>query len=358
MRAGVRAGGLADAEAIGAADPGGMLGMVAASGRHLLDGHGAGRAASIGSVHPPRTVVVCGMGGSGVAGDIVATLFGEAAAVPLVVSKGYGLPTFCDERTLVLAVSFSGETEETLSAFAEGVARGCRMVGVTTGGRLASLCERDGVAVVRVPPSVSMPRAAVGLLGGACIGVLEAAGVVGPMGREVAEAADALALLAERLGPRVPPEENQAKALALWLGERTPLVWGSQGLGEAAALRWKTQLNENAKIAAFHAVLPELDHNEVEGWPEDSGARFAALVLRHPFEHPRIAARVQATTAAVGGSGLAIRQVEAPAADSSLQALFSLILLGDLTSVYLAVALGEDPTPVPILTRLKDRLGR
>ena len=140
-----------------------------------------------------------------------------------------------------------------------------------------------------------------------------------------------------------------------WLRPRVPVVWGSEGIAEAAAQRWKTQCNENAKAPAFWGVLPEVDHNEVEGWSANEGVPFGLVVLRHRGEHPRTEARVRATLDAVAAAGLEATQAEA-ASDSPACALFSLVMLGDYVSTYLALLRGVDPTPVPVLTSVKERL--
>jgi glucose/mannose-6-phosphate isomerase len=135
------------------------------------------------------------------------------------------------------------------------------------------------------------------------------------------------------------------------------VIWGSEGPAEAAAVRWKTQCNENAKTPAFASWLPELDHNEVEGWSREAGDPFGVVILRHPGEHPRIAARVEATLAAISDADLPVRQVGVEASEP-LAALCSLIVMGDFTSTYLAIAAGVDPMPVLTLSGLKERLRR
>jgi glucose/mannose-6-phosphate isomerase len=157
------------------------------------------------------------------------------------------------------------------------------------------------------------------------------------------------------LGPDRPAPENDAKAIAAWIGDRVPLVWGSEGLGEAAALRWKTQLNENAKVPAFAAVLPELGHNEIEGWSGGAGPPFALVVLRFKGEHPRVAPRVAATIELIRPSGLEVREVHARGT-RPLEVLLSLVMTGDFVSTYLGVLRGVDPLEIPVLTDLKRRL--
>ena len=163
--------------------------------------------------------------------------------------------------------------------------------------------------------------------------------------------------LAEGLGPEVPGPENEAKRIAEWIGTRTPVVWGSEGVAEAAALRWKTQVNENAKGPAWYGVVPELDHNEVEGWSEGTGGGHAAVALRHPGEDRRIAARFVATAEAIRPAGLEVREVRARGR-LPMQWLLSLVMVGDFTTTYLGIERGVDPLPVPVLTGLKERLQR
>jgi glucose/mannose-6-phosphate isomerase len=200
-----------------------------------------------------------------------------------------------------------------------------------------------------------MPRAALGFLSGAAMGVLEAIGLLPPFEADVGEAERVLGSLAADLGAEAPAERNEAKSLAAWLAGRMPVVWGTEGLAAAAALRWKTQMNENAKVPAFAGILPELDHNEVEGWSEGTGAGFAVIALRHRAEHPRIAPRVAATTTVVGPSKLEVHEVKAEGF-GPVESLFSLVMLGDFVSTYLGILRGVDPLAIPVLTSLKERL--
>ena len=162
-------------------------------------------------------------------------------------------------------------------------------------------------------------------------------------------------MLAARFGPDVDRADNEAMQLAEWIGGRVPVIWGSEGLAEAAALPWKGQVNENAKGPAWASVLPELDHNEVEGWSEGAGTGHAAIVLRHPGELPGMARRIEATVEAVRPSGLDVREVYA-SGSSPLEWLFSLVAIADFATIYLGVLRGRDPMPIPILTGLKGRL--
>jgi glucose/mannose-6-phosphate isomerase len=349
---------LDDERAVLAGDPGGMLGLVASLGAQLGEGHRRGVSASdLPSGAGVTSIVVAGMGGSGVAGDVLRSLYADRLPIPVSVVKGYRLPEYCGRNTLVLASSFSGNTAETLAVFAEAAARGCRLVAITVGGELAMAAAGEEAALVRVPDDVPVPRAALGYLVGAVLGVLDATGLLPPGRDDVDRAALLLDDLARSLGPDRGSSDNEAKSLATWLLGRTPVVWGTEGLAEAASLRWKTQCNENAKVPALAGNLPELDHNEIEGWSPGSGSGFGLVVLRHPGEDSRVARRVAATLDAIGAAGLESREVLARG-DSPLQRVLSLIMVGDFVTTYLGVARGVDPTPIPVLTGLKERLRR
>lgn len=347
---------LDDPASIRSADPGGMLELVAGLGTQLEEGFTLGRRArDLPIADGIGSIVVCGMGGSGIAGDVLRASFADRLPVPVVTVKGYALPGFCGKDTLVLAVSYSGETEETLAAYSQAVASGCRSIAIGSGGQLAELARADGAPFVAIPQGIPAPRAALGYLIGAAVGSLEAIGLLPDAGMELGAASRSLATLCGELAPDRPAEANLAKSMASWVEGRIPVVWGSEGVAEAAALRWKTQLNENAKVPAFHAVLPELDHNEIEGWTDQTGRPFALVVLRHPREHPRIARRVRATMEAIAGSGLEAREV-AGEGSTPLEVLLSLVTLGDFVSIYLAILRGVDPAPVHVLSQLKERL--
>lgn len=358
-------GTLDDRASLEAIDRSGMLALAGGLGRQLRTGFEAAGGAISGPRDGARWglpapsevtgVLVCGMGGSGIAGDVVRSLMAGSAKVPVAGCKGYALPGSCGPGTLVVAVSYSGNTEETLATYDAAVARGCAVVSISAGGALAQRASLGGSPHVAVPSDVPMPRAAVGYLAGAALAVVDSVVGGGRVSDELEPTVALLDDLAARLGPDRPLPDNEAKELALWLAGRIPVAWGSEGLAEAAALRWKNQLNENAKIPAFCSLLPELDHNEVEGWGATSGLPFGLIVLRHGAEHPRIADRVDASLEAIGASALSVRQVWAEGS-SPLASLFSLMMKADFATIYLAVLRGVDPTPVPVLMGLKERL--
>jgi len=351
---------LDDPAALSAADPGGMLRAVASLGDQLESGYASARAyGDLPSGEGVRNVVICGMGGSGIAGDVVRSVYADRARVPILVGKGFGLPEFADHNTLVVTASFSGNTEETLDAFERAVDVGARIVTVSAGGPLAARSAERAVPHIDVPDDAGPPRAALGHLTAAAIAVLEAAGLIPGARASVEEAAAALRVETARLGPERPTEENEAKSIAAWLGGReteaplVPVIWAPSGIGETAALRWKNQFNENAKRPAFVASLPELGHNDVEGWSPGAGRGFGLIVLR-PGRVPRWAdRRIAAAIGVTSASGLECREAQGRDG-SALTRFFALAMLGDYASVYLAVLQGVDPTPVPVLTRMKE----
>jgi glucose/mannose-6-phosphate isomerase len=347
---------LDDPAFIDGVDGSGMLAMAADLGRQLRIGFEAGRTVrGLPDRGEISAVVVCGMGGSGIAGDVVRSVHAGSASVPIASWKGYGLPGFCGPAALVLTVSYSGNTEEALSSFDAAVERGSAVASISSGGALAERSSVERRPHVTLPGDVPMPRAAVGYLAGAALGVIEATKVAPKVGDDLGRAAALVDELAARLGPDRAIADNEAKELALWLAGRTPVIWGSEGVAEAAALRWKNQMNENAKIPAWCAVLPEIDHNEIEGWGPGMGAPFGLIVLRHAGEHPGTGERIEASLDAIRDSGLSVRQVGAEG-KAPVENLFSLMMKADFASVYLAVLRGVDPTPVPVLTGLKERL--
>jgi glucose/mannose-6-phosphate isomerase len=346
---------LDDVAALRAADASDMLGAVATLGANIRTSYDAGRAAGgLPDMDGVTSVVFCGMGGSAVAGDVLKQAFRGRLGVPVDVNRSPLLPAFAGPRTLVVVSSYSGNTSETLSAYREAVERGCRILSVTSGGELGRSCEERGLAVVSVPGG-AQPRAALGHLTFAMLGALETGGLLPRVDGDVRETVASLDRLASELGPDIVEASNPAKQIATWIGDRVPVIWGAEGIGAVAAMRWKTQMNENGKVPAWHAAMSELDHNEVVGWLEPHGARHALVMLRHTDEHDEIAARFPLSEQIARDAGVETREVGVPDG-SSLGALFSLITIGDFTSCYVGLRRGIDPTPVVVIEGLKAAL--
>ena len=299
-------------------------------------------------------ILVAGMGGSGIAGDI-AGVIADGYGSRIGVHKSYGLPGWVGKISpQLVAVSHSGNTEETLSSVAAALSAGLRPTVVSTGGRLAEMAaERDWPLIQ--PPEGPQPRAAVGYLAGGALRAAEAAGVVPSLSEDLEEAAGIVEML---IGGGDGPAVALADDLAEALDGRVSVIYGGHGLAAVAANRWKCQINENGKAPAYWSVLPELDHNEVVGWeafPRISRDRIGIVTLCDRDAHPRVGLRARLTTELTEDRVGVAGEVEAHG-ESALARLFSLIVVGDLLSVSIAERAGIDPMPVEIIRSLKGRL--
>ncbi|MGH8988119.1 MAG: bifunctional phosphoglucose/phosphomannose isomerase [Acidimicrobiales bacterium] len=306
------------------------------------------------SAGPFSSVVVCGMGGSGIAGDVLAALAAPRSGVPVQVVKGYRLPEHVGASTLVFAVSCSGDTEETLAATKEAQTRRARVVAVSGPGELADLAAGAGWPLVPVPDDIPQPRAGLGALSVPLLVTLDRLGLLVGM-RELLR--DAARVVAGSRDGLVKPG-NAAQDLAKRIGRTIPLVHGTTGPTGVAAMRWKTQVNENAKSPAFFSFQPELCHNEVVGWGQHGDVTRQAIsvvVLRSPGEHPRVARRAQLVEELMTEVVANVLDVRTDAV-SDVAALFDLVLLGDFVSLHLAGAEGVDPGPAPVLGEVKQCL--
>ncbi|MDP8987539.1 MAG: bifunctional phosphoglucose/phosphomannose isomerase [Actinomycetota bacterium] len=298
-----------------------------------------------------ENVVVLGMGGSGMAGDILAATAGPFLPVPVVVSKGYELPAFVSETSLVFAVSFSGDTEETVEVASAAAVEGARMVVVTGGGELGRLGASWGVPVIGVPRELRQPRAAIGALAIPPLVVLEEMGLFVGAQQWIDFAVEQLRRRRDVLaGDRSPAVE-----LAKRIGRTVPLFYGGGDVGATAAQRWKNQVNENAKSPAFWHTHPELCHNEVCGWGQHGDVTRQVLTvvnLRHEFEHPQVARRFDVVNALLHEVVASIEEVWAEG-EGQLAQLLDLMLMGDFVTLHLAAQEGLDPGPVPTLDHVK-----
>ncbi|MHB1131320.1 MAG: bifunctional phosphoglucose/phosphomannose isomerase [Chloroflexota bacterium] len=347
---------LDDVAAMKRLDPQDMLGRIAELPTQL---HGAWR--GVAGLTLPRdysgaeSVVVLGMGGSAIGGDLVRTLLLGELGVPMEVVRDYNLPAFVGSRTLTIASSYSGNTEETLAGYRAARERGAKLVVLTTGGQIQQLAESDGVPVVRFSYQ-AQPRAALGHSLVPLLGILRAAGLIADRGGEVAEAAAVLENLRGRLDENSPAAQNPAKQLANELHEHLPFVYGG-GLTAVVAQRWKGQFNENSKAWAAFDVLPELNHNSVVGyeWPAHLTDVIRVVFLASDFVHPRVQARFKVTQEILRRQGIQYAVVQAEG-KSALAQLLSSVYYGDYTSYYLATLYGADPSPVKVIDFLKSEL--
>jgi glucose/mannose-6-phosphate isomerase len=347
---------LDDPAAIAAADPGDMLGAVATAGAQLraVDNVEEGRIWI--AVGLPRSVVVAGMGGSAAAGDVLAAVIGPAAPFPVVVHRGYGLPGWVGQDDFVCAVSCSGGTAETVDAAEEAVHRGIR---VTTIGAPGSPLAKIG-SHMAVDDEGRSPRACLWSLAAPLLVMADDMDWTDVDEAVRAAAADDLDAIAAQCAPDRPTAENPAKQLALDLVGGVPMIWGFSAVASAAATRFGNQIAENAKVAPVVGALSEPHHNQVVAFDGPfahagpGGLRL--VVLRDTVEEPPLARRAEESLRLAKDAGVPVVEVHARG-DHPLLRLTSLIGMLDFASVYLALALGVDPTPVDPIMTLKQRLG-
>jgi glucose/mannose-6-phosphate isomerase len=320
-------------------------------------------AAAVSGLPLPRparvsNLVVAGLGGSAIGADVVRSIVGASLRVPLAVCRDYLLPAFADSSSLVFACSYSGNTEETLSAYQQARRLGASIICITSGGRLRQLAELDGVPVVAIPGGMP-PRSALGYSSIALLGCLEALGLVPEQGAQLSETASLLEELAGRYGAGAVTASNPAKQLAELLHGKVVIIYAATGLLEAAAARWRGQMEENAKNLAGHHVLPEMNHNEILGWefPEDRLDGLGVVFLRDRDDHPQVQRRFDLTVQIVGRRAGSLREVWSEG-KSPMARLFSIIYLGDFVSLYLAFLNGVDPTRIDAIDYLKKELSR
>ncbi|HYU17565.1 MAG TPA: bifunctional phosphoglucose/phosphomannose isomerase [Chloroflexota bacterium] len=304
-----------------------------------------------------RQVVVLGMGGSAIGGDLVRTLVSRRAAVPILVCREYELPAFVGPDTLAIASSYSGDTEETLSATEQALAAGARVIAVSTGGRLAELAAERGLPLLHFSYS-AQPRAALGYSLFLILGLLARLEYLEASTLKMEEALAAIRAKAAECGPEKPTSANPAKELATALHGSLPVIYGGGILAEVAR-RWKGQFNENAKQWSFFEQLPEVNHNAVLGYeyPPELGGKIVVLLLSSPLNHPRIGLRERATAELLGRAGVRNRVLRAEG-QGELAQVCSLVVLGDLVTYYLALLNGADPSTVENIDYLKAELAK
>jgi len=305
----------------------------------------------------PRHIVVAGMGGSAIGGEILRDWLLDELPIPIEVCRDYRLPAYANKDTLVFAISCSGKTEETLCAFVDAVKRRCKIISITSGEHLLSFSEKLHVPHVIVPselPSrVTLPYLFLPLPI-----FLEKMGVLQNREKEIQETIRVVGKLGQENSPETPTAKNQSKKLALELMETIPVVYGFREYS-AVARRLKTQFNENSKVPSTHDVFPELNHNEVVGWEasETLTKRFSVLLIRDHKEPPEIRHRIEATKSLMLHKAEKVLEVYARG-ESKLARMFSVLFVGDLASVYLAILRNTDPTPVESITRIKEEMGK
>jgi glucose/mannose-6-phosphate isomerase len=300
-------------------------------------------------------VVLLGMGGSGIAGDVLTAVAAPFMAVPVTVVKGHEPPSSVSEGTLCFAVSYSGDTEETVEAAQAAAAAGARMVVLSAGGALADFARSWDAPHIELP-ECPMPRAGIGSVSVPPLLVLERVGLFPGAAAYVADAAQQL----QRRRDALIVDGGPAQRLAREIGGTIPIAYGGDALGGVAAYRFKCQVNENAKAPAFSATLPEMVHNEICGWGQHGDVTRQVMTVvrfRHAFEHPQVSRRFDLTFDVLDEVVHGIVDIEA-VGEGALAQLFDLVIQGDFVSLHLAADAGVDPGPIPVLTDLKAALAR
>ena len=304
-----------------------------------------------------RGIVFAGLGGSAIGADLVRSYLYFDMKMPVNVYREYDLPAYIGSSTLVFLSSYSGNTEETLSAYAQAKEKGAFLIVISSGGKLKELALKDEVTFVQLPPGLP-PRCALGYLSIIPLCILAKLGLAVDPGPAVNQTIRVLEeLKKERLNPAVGAKDNIAKLIASKLVNKFTVIYSASVNFDVAATRLKGQLNENSKALALAHVFPEMNHNEVVGWqnPKKLFKDFVVLMLRDKKMHPRVAKRMEITKDILKEEGVCVIEIWS-CEEGLLSRIFSLIYIGDFISYYLAIAYGIDPTPVERVTYLKEQL--
>ncbi|MCW4044933.1 MAG: bifunctional phosphoglucose/phosphomannose isomerase [Candidatus Bathyarchaeota archaeon] len=335
-------------------DKSGMLSFSVEAAKHYAAAAQLAKPLSI-SYAEPANIVVAGMGGSAISGELLKDWARDKITVPIEVSREYSLPAYAGKSTLALVTSYSGETEEALSAFLDALKRKCMTVCISSGGALQEFAEKLGVPHLRVPAGMA-PRATLPYLFMPLPMLLEKLGLVSKVAREISETTEVLAQVSAANAPELPLRGNFSKSLASNICGYVPVVYGF-AFYRAVAQRFKQQFNENSKVPAKWEVFPELNHNEIVGW-ENHGTltkNFSAIFIRDKAEPAEVRSRIETTKTLMQPAVSNLLEVWAQG-KSPLAKMLSTICIGDFASVYLAILRKIDPTPVKTIASLKQQI--
>ena len=351
---------LDDLRAIERVDRFDMVSRVAALPEQCLDAWKRGLRWRVpASLSHVKHVLILGMGGSAIGGDLLQGMVGDKIRIPITVNRTYAIPAWVNRNTLVLVCSYSGNTEETLSAAHQANGRGAKLAAITSGGDLAAWARRIKMPLHKIPAGWP-PRTAIGYLSFVPLGLLAKLGLVSRRDLPVEQAcAGVQRYIEEQLSFSVKIPFNPAKQVAIKLKGRLPVVYGAAGGWEGVTFRWRTQLEENSKSLAFHHIFPEATHNEISGWVEPKAVtkKTTALFLTDPSVHPRTLKRMEFTRQLIRRERARVLELSAPGR-SVLGRMLGLVALGDFVSVYLGLLYGTDPTPVERVEALKKFMKR
>jgi len=305
-----------------------------------------------------ENIVVAGMGGSAIGGDLVRSYLAANFEFPFQICRHYRLPVFVDEKSLVVISSYSGNTEETLSALTDAQERGAKIACITSGGKVAQIARENDYLLVELPKGYP-PRAALGFSFVPLLYLLSKLGFTSDVGDDISELIGGLKSYREQYSMTEATEKNPAKSLALRLHNKIPIIYSGPELTDAVGTRWKGQICENAKSLAFNNLFAEFNHNELVGWNVIDSYRDKLIViyLRDNGDHERIQRRMDIVRTIIEKQNVDVIDVYSHG-DFPLGRMFSLIQLGDFASFYLAVLNNTDPTPVKVIDFLKSELDK
>jgi len=305
----------------------------------------------------PKNIVVVGMGGSAIGGEILQGWLRDTLPIPIEICRDYTLPAYVNKDTLVFANSYSGNTEETLTAFLTAIHRKCTVLTVTSGGQLLAFCKKLQVPHAIIPAGLQ-PRAAIPYTFFPLPVLMEKLGILSNIETELEEAIHVLERVAKANAPDTPAKNNRAKQLATEIMGTIPVIYGFRQYSSVAH-RLKAQFNENSKVPSKSEVFPELNHNETVGYdaPESLTKKLSIILIRDPEEPPEIRNRIETTTALVFDRANKVMEIWAEG-KGKLAKMFSVMCTGDFASVYLAILQNKDPTPVNIIVRVKSELAQ
>ena len=338
-------------------DRSGMLGDLVKTHDYCRDAIKRAGQVSVPEKVSPKNIVVVGMGGSAIGGEILQDWLRDELPIPIQVCRDYTLPAYVNKDTLVFVNSYSGNTEETLTAFLTAIHRKCTVIAVTSGGQLGSFCKKLQVPHMIIPAGLQ-PRVAIPYMFFPLPVLMKKMGIISNIETELEEAIHVLERVAKANAPTIPTKNNKAKKIAQELMETIPVIYGFRQYGSIAH-RLKAQFNENSKVPSKCDVFPELNHNETVGYeaPETLNKKQSIILIRDPQEPPEIRNRIETTTSLVFNRANKVLEITAEG-EGKLAKMFSVMCTGDFASVYLAILQNRDPTPVNIIVRVKSELAK
>lgn len=302
-------------------------------------------------------IVFAGLGGSAIGADVATAYLQNELKIPSVVSRNYTLPDFVEKNTLLFCSSYSGNTEETLSSFKDGLKRGAFIITMGSGGKLKESALKNNLTHIDMPKGIP-PRTALGYMSITVLAILARLGFITTKDKEIEDVYSVLVELRDKeLGMEIPLKSNLAKKLASSLYGKLAVIYGTSDSTEAVGIRWRSQIAENSKALTSSHVLPEMNHNEIVGWvfPKDILKDVKVIILRDKNDHPRTQKRIEISKDIIKKSGAEIFEVERKTG-GFLARIFSLIYIGDFVSFYLAILNNIDPAPVKQIDYLKTEL--